>query len=97
MPKSPAKIVCAAMLMVDTHVVTGIHHFSPEMVATLKRLYGEKYHVFVQEQGFVDASGSFLTRKQAWRRAIETGQIPPPPDDFTALLLSHDLFSEDLY
>jgi len=85
------------MLMADTHVVTGIRHFSPEMRTTLKRLYGEKYHVFVQEQGFVDARGTFLTRKQAWRRAIETGQIPTPPDDFTSHILSHDLFSEDLY
>ena len=91
MPKSPPKVVCAAMLMADTHVVTGIRHFSPEMRITLKRLYGEKYHLLVQEQGFVDAKGKFLTRKEAALRAYHTGQIDIYPHSETLL------YSEDLY
>jgi len=72
------RIVCAAMLMKDGSVVAGIRHFSPEMRAIMLRAYGEKYHLQVQEQGFVDQFGAFYSREQAWKLADQNGQIIRP-------------------
>lgn len=68
-------IVCAAMLMDDDLIVTGIRHFSPEMRKTLHRIYGDGYHLRVKEQGFVDTHGAFLSREAAWMIAEAQGQI----------------------
>lgn len=57
------KIVCAAMLMKDGLIVPGVRHFSPDMRLVLKRVYGEGYHLEVQEQGFIDSKGTFLSRE----------------------------------
>jgi hypothetical protein len=45
------------------------------------------------EQGFVDSGGNFLTRKEAWERAIKTGQIPrdAKPENMKDGLHSGDL------
>ena len=90
-PKSYNRVVCAAMLMDDGLIVTGVRHFSPEMRAVLHRIYGEGYHLRVKEQGFIDTQGFFLTRKDAWWRAINTGKL--------SLIerANPELFSEDLY
>lgn len=80
------RVVCAAMLMDDGLIVTGVRHFSPDMRATLRRLYGtglrlfgrwvlKPYHMRVKEQGFIDAQGRFLSREEAWQRADLHGQI----------------------
>lgn len=69
------RVVCAAMLMKDGSIITGIRHFSPEMRETMKRIYGEGYHLKVKEQGFVDQFGKFLSRKKAWKVAEKEGQI----------------------
>lgn len=74
----PPRIVCAAMLMQDGTIVTGIRHFSPEMRAVMLRAYGEKYHLQVAEQGFVDQFGKFYNRKEAWKLADSNGQIIRP-------------------
>lgn len=74
------------MLMDDGLIVTGVRHFSPDMRATLKRIYGsgiklfgmfirKPYHLRVKEQGFIDARGKFLSREAAWKRADSHGQI----------------------
>ena len=92
------------MLMDDGHVVTGIRHYSPEMRETLRRAYGKRrlrlfgiwwikpYHIHVVEEGFVDTSGKFLSRKDAWVVAEINGQIKPHPS-----LCPGTLYSEDLY
>jgi len=59
------RVVSAAMLMKDGLIVPGVRHFSPDMRAVLERIYGEGYHLKVKEQGFIDAKGNFLTRKEA--------------------------------
>jgi hypothetical protein len=69
------RIVCAAMLMDDGLIVTGVRHFSPDMRAIMKRVYGEGYHLKVKSQGFIDAMGKFLTREEAWKVAELHGQI----------------------
>jgi hypothetical protein len=71
----PRVVVCAAMLMLDGHVVTGVRHYSPEMRETLKLAYGEGYHKHVRMQGFVDQRGEFMNRLTAWQVAEAAGQI----------------------
>ena len=70
-----ARVVSAAMLMDDGLVVPGVRHFSPDMRAILRRIYGDKYHLRVKGQGFIDARGQFLSREEAWRVADRNGQI----------------------
>lgn len=86
------RIVCAAMLMKDGLIVPGVRHYSPDMRAMLKRIYGEGYHRQVVKQGFLDADGNFLDRKAALDRAIEHDQVIRRcgGDEW-------DLFSENLY
>ena len=100
-----ARVVCAAMLMDDGLVVPGVRHFSPDMRAILRRIYGDKYHLRVKEQGFIDARGQFLSREEAWRVADRNGQIflydpsgkgrliPQPANQGS----TETLFSENLY
>lgn len=104
-PCSAWRVVSAAMLMEDGLIVPGVRHFSPEMRAVLHRIYGEGYHLRVKEQGFVDTHGNFLSRKEAWVRADQNGQIflydpsgkgrliPQPANEGTHEIL----FSENLY
>jgi hypothetical protein len=70
-----ARIVSAAMLMDDDLVVPGVRHFSPDMRAVLKRIYGDKYHLRVREQGFICSRGLFWAREDAWKIADQQGQI----------------------
>ncbi len=85
------RVVCAAMLMQDGEIVTGIRHYSPEMRKTLLRLYGVGYHLKVKDQGFVNQCGEFLTREQAWWIATEQGQIRKQVSS------PGELYSENLY
>lgn len=68
-------VVCAAMLMDDGQVITGVRHFSPDMRQTLKSIYGTGYHKKVKTQGFIDNLSNFLDRQQAWDLAVEIEQI----------------------
>lgn len=106
MSASRSRVVSAAMLMKDGLVVTGVRHFSPEMRAVLKRIYGEGYHLQVKEQGFIDASCQFLSREDAWKRAAKHDQIftyGASSDDLIPAKVDPDiddhgaLFSENLY
>lgn len=75
------------MLMDDGLIVPGVRHFSPDMRAVLRRIYGEgikddggkwvvkPYHLRVKEQGFIDARGNFVSRQAAWKVADAHGQI----------------------
>ena len=90
-PNFSDRIVSAAMLMDDGLIVVGVRHFSPDMRATLRRIYGDGYHRRVKEQGFIDIRGAFLDRTEAWKRAEATGQIREHVSSPGAL------FSENLY
>lgn len=59
-------IVCAAVKMNDGMVIAGVRHFSPDMRITLEAIYGEGYHLKVDEQGFITNKGEFVNRKEAW-------------------------------
>ncbi len=102
MSRPPQRVVCAAALMNDGLIVTGVRHYSPDMRATLRRLYGnglrafgrwwiKPYHLRVKEQGFVDQYGIFLSRKEAWVIADREGQMRHRAS------LPGTLFSENLY
>lgn len=90
-PKLPSRIVCAAMKMEDGSIVVGVRHFSPDMRAIMKKAYGDKYWLQVEEQGFIDSMGNFLTRSEAWQRAKETNQI------LREVSVPGELYSENLY
>jgi len=103
--KESWRVVCAAMLMDDNMIITGVRHYSPDMRSVLYRIYGNDYHKHVKEQGFIDSHGNFLSRKDAWIRADQNGQIflydpsgkgpliPQPEKQKTKEML----FSENLY
>lgn len=84
-------IVCAAMLMDDDHIVAGVRHFSPDMRATLKRIYGEGYKYRVKDQGFIDIHGNYLNREDAWIVAKSFNQIAKE------VSTPGTLYSENLY
>ncbi len=97
-----ARIVCAAMLMDDGNVVTGVRHYDPDMRAIMRKAYGtgyklwgrwiiKPYHMRVKAQGFMDAKRVFLYREDAWVRAQETGQI------IHEVGTEGTLYSENLY
>jgi hypothetical protein len=79
------------MLMQDGLIVPGVRHFSPDMRAVLHRIYGDGYHLNVKAQGFIDARGNFLDRKEAWRRCEETQQF------HKTVSIEGTLYSENLY
>lgn len=85
------RLVSAAMLMDDGLIVAGVRHFSPDMRATLHRIYGDGYQRRVKEQGFIDTRGNFLTRAEAWQVATEHKQIR------RAVSTPGTLYSENLY
>lgn len=85
------RIVSAAILMEDGLIIVGIRHYSPDMRATMKRVYGDKYHLKEKEQGFVDQMGVFLTRKESWIIAEKEGQI------IRNVAPKGTLYSENLY
>jgi hypothetical protein len=86
------RIVCAAMLMKDGLVVTGARHFSPEMRLVLHRIYGDGYHLKVQQQGFINQYGDFLGREEALVIARKQGQVRKEVGGG-----NDELFSEMLY
>lgn len=95
-PKPPAGewpryIVCAAMLMEDGRIVTGVRHFSTDVRSTLFGLYGSGYSRLVKEQGFLNSHGEFLNREEALVVAKQHGQIRR--DCGT----TRELYSENLY
>jgi hypothetical protein len=97
-------IVCAAMLMKDEFIVTGIRHYSPEMRVVMDKIYGKGYHLKVETQGFVDQYGKFYDREEAWVIARKMGQIRRKTGvkefrhyETEELKVNSILFSENLY
>jgi hypothetical protein len=76
------KVKCAAIEAGDK-IFTGRSH-ADIILGSM-----ECHHAPQQSQGFVDNDGIFLTRKEAYSRAVEHGQIKD--DGGTPLLLSEML------
>lgn len=85
------RVVCAAMRSGDSLVV-GPRHYDEVMRTAIKNL--PQVAVRHWEQGFIDQFGVFMTREEAWKVAVENGQVirraGPLPEECS-------LFSEDLY
>ena len=79
-----SKIKCAAVMQ-DGKIWKGHRHGD-----IIRQMVEEKCSTVGAMQGFVDEDENFLTRKEAYVRAVECGQIE---DVHTAKVL----LSEDLY
>lgn len=94
------RIVCAACRWPDGHVILGIRHFSPDMRLSAA-LQG--YDVAeCREQGFVDQFGTYLTREEAFKIAMQQGQFRAYQSAITTAfdiskIKTDKLYSEDLY
>lgn len=91
------RIVCAAYVMEDGRIVSGVRHLSPDMRSTMKAIYGDKYHLKISRAhhsgGFIDQFGNYLDRNEAWAVAKKQNQIKIVLDH----LKDGPLFSEHLY
>ena len=70
------RIVCAANRY-DTCIVVGVRHFDPIMYSQILA-YQDAGHILSDEccvQGFLDNTGMFLTRAEAWAVALAANQI----------------------
>ena len=72
-----------------------VRHLSPDMRATMHRIYGDRYHTKIDrnhyEGGFIDQWGNYLNRKDAWVIADKQGQI------IKEVSSKGTLYSENLY
>lgn len=69
---SDRRVVCAAIRDQTGNVVCSARHFDWLMHTQIKRLMG---YTTPWEQGFIDQSGQWLTRAEAWTVAFDAGQI----------------------
>lgn len=89
-------VVCAANKYGRGQIILGVRHYDHHMRGTLaysnsvidKSRYNEI-------QGFVDNKGEFLTRTEAWKVAVNAGQIIKRVGGDTAD--GGTLYSENLY
>jgi len=89
------RIVCAAYTMEDGMIISGVRHLSPDMRATMHKIYGDGYHMKISREhhagGFIDQYGIYYNRKDAWVIAERQGQI------INDCSCEGTLFSENLY
>lgn len=87
----PRRVVCAACMWPDGHIISGVRHYSPDMRLSIA-LQGYNPTEMGIQQGFIDQFGAFLTRQEAFKIALSQGQYRPyEPYNFGTL------YSEDLY
>lgn len=82
-------VVCAANRHTFTQrIILGARHWDKLMRSALQ--HGEDHVLW--EQGFVDQWGQFLTREEAWKVAVEKGQIRRQIDTPEGTLYSEHLY-----
>ena len=88
------KIVCSAIIHNDGFIVAGVRHYDMVMNNMIRQL-PEQYRkpVRMDQQGFLDQYGDFLTREDALKIAVKNGQIEPKTGNQDCTRL----YSEDLY
>ena len=85
-----SKIVSSACKLYD-NIYTGFRHSDCfRKVFEDGALWIDKPHIV---QGFIDEDGNFLTRKEAFERAVECGQV----EDKGETQENRILFSEDIW
>ena len=92
------RVICAAIRADDGDLLLGIRHYGADMHAQINaRGDGAKfYHRPDEHQGFVDQTGEYLTREEAYRVAEAAGQIAYP-EACTKGINGPKLYSEGLY
>lgn len=72
-------VVASACRYGDYFMAVGARHFSPAMGSQLDRVREEKLlemdNLGKAEQGFIDQFDVFMTRKEAWKVAVASGQL----------------------
>ncbi len=93
--KMEQRIVCAAN-RVNNHIICGVRHYDSIMHGMFNFIALSKYKTDAEvEQGFVDNSGKFLSRTEAWVVAEKANQIIRRVGGDTAD--GGTLYSENLY
>ena len=80
------KVVCAACRAPEGLIVCGARHFDRVM---LGQMASAGVGARELEQGFIDQGGAFLTREDAYRVAVDSGQVGAGTE---SLLISEDLY-----
>ena len=93
MQEKPRVITCAAIKLFDGTIIAGPRHFDCIMRQQVGLIVSVDYHHF--EQGFLDQSGVFLSRTEAWKVAFAAGQVKFCVGGDTAN--GGTLYSENLY
>lgn len=77
---SERRVVCAAIRADDGSILTGIRHYSKDMVQQIEaRKDGRKFiHRLDGDQGFIDQHGLFMSREEAYKVAEAAGQLRYP-------------------
>lgn len=91
------RIVCAAVQFNccgKRLVAVGAHHYDKVMTACLEAMANE---IESETQGFIDNSGNFLTREEAWTVAVKARQVIRRIDGDGDTINGGKLFSENLY
>lgn len=91
---SNQRIVCAANRNANTGlVICGARHFDAIMHRQMEgRPLAERDDWRRSEQGFIDQSGQFLTREQAWPIALAAQQIRQRVGSDEGMLFSENLY-----
>lgn len=95
------RIVCAAIECTEglnIQIILGVRHFDTHMYLTINTIVDARVGFpYIGNsnsiQGFIDNTGKFLDRKEAFKVAEAAGQIIKK----TGLEDSKELYSEDLY
>lgn len=84
------RIVCAANKFENGPLLIGARHFDQHMQVQMAYMgvKGSDPHV----QGFIDQYGKFYTREEAWKVAVENGQIVRRCGGDEGMLFSENLY-----
>lgn len=88
------RVVCSAIRADDGSVLLGLRHYSQDMHDQLQvRNDRSKFlHRSGDDQGFVDQSGVYMTRQEAYAVALAAGQILWPDECRDGRLYSEALY-----
>lgn len=96
--RSERRVVCAAIRAADGDVLLGIRHYSMDMHKQIDARHdGAKFKMRSDsDQGFVDKFGVFMSREEAYKVALASGQLRYP-EACGEGLNGPKLYSEGLY
>lgn len=71
----PRKVVCAANISSEHKIIVGVRHWDSLMHAQSHPLSNGEHAFSTKNQGFIDQHGVFMDRTEAWKVAVNAGQI----------------------